>query len=300
MRLVTLLICLITLTGCSLPKVSAKRDWLTSIGSFGFVPLYPMREDIHVGDLRIHRIDISDNSLNSRPLDPLKGIFESKEERDKLLKRTKMALPRIDVTRTTDANFEASGLIGLWNSVFGVTYNRTEVLSVALTDLETEELEDHRLIEKFEDQVILMLSNEIKLKALCVAAKVMGDPKFKDTAISVVTRVGYANGIEYRRSRSGTLTVDGSTENAGTKTKASAKNSGTASGSGQSITAKFGTPLAFGVDAIMIDPKKLGDIDYGRTKSGAKKNLAQYCKDVTQPYVVSPLSNVITGARKRL
>ena len=57
--------------GCGAPKVDVKKQWTDAIHNFSLVPLYPMREDVFVGDVRIHKIGTdarASGALESRML----------------------------------------------------------------------------------------------------------------------------------------------------------------------------------------------------------------------------------------
>jgi len=45
-----------------------KERWADSVRNFALVPIYPMREDVYIGDLRLYRIESDPFSLNSRSL----------------------------------------------------------------------------------------------------------------------------------------------------------------------------------------------------------------------------------------
>ncbi len=53
----TLSITALALAGCASPQISVKEKWSRSIANYDLVPLYPMREDVFIGDVRIHRVE---------------------------------------------------------------------------------------------------------------------------------------------------------------------------------------------------------------------------------------------------
>lgn len=314
----------LAMAGCGAPQINVKKEWTKSILSYSFIPLYPMREDVFVGDIRIHRLDANQGSgLHSRPLGRLNGIDKMLSERTKnapphpktmnapnvngnqfrwvqntqndlltgLNRLRLMALPGITVTQISDVDASVSGLLGLWKTVIGTNFDREETTFVSLTGLETVEIADHQIAKAFRDHAKAMLDNEDKRLGICVAAIAMGDPRFEKTAISVLTRVAYARGAEFRRKSDSRISTNLSAENA--------ENSETdkASGNAVSQTTKaltlnevFDRPLAFGVDALMIDPTEL---------YGAPNSLADVCKKEAAGFEVSPASAQLTGARQR-
>ena len=68
----------LALSACDTPQVSVKKEWETTINSYGLRPVYPMRENVYVGDLRVTGHKKDDFSLNYRYFGQLDiaGVFK--------------------------------------------------------------------------------------------------------------------------------------------------------------------------------------------------------------------------------
>ncbi len=337
MRILGFFAALAMLTGCGTPTVSVKKEWTQSILSYSFIPLYPMREDVFVGDIRIHRLDADKSAgLHSRPLARLDrvpsrlvtregnapaylgtehmpkvsgerihwqqtvGEREIFTPRDASKRLRLMALPGIDLARISHADTKASGLLGIWNAVFGTTYDSEEAVFVSLTGLETVEIPDALIAGDFKEKAIKMLQpGSQDFLGICVAAKSMGDPQFKQTAISVVTRVAYARGAEFNRKSERRVSVELSADNsAGNGQEDTQNNANTRTTKTLKLNEVFDRPMAFGVDAIMINPAKLYDREIKGNAKGAK-SLSQKCDEKAGAFEASPASPYLTGAPNR-
>lgn len=326
----------LALTACAAPKVNVKKEWTRSIASYSFIPLYPMREDIFVGDIRIHRLDANLNSgLHSRPVARMatlnnwlngesgyapqypkttktpqvtenqirweqnvgeKNIFASTSVNNRL---RLMSLPGINVTRISHADGSATGIIGLWKRVIGTNFDSEETEFVSLTGLETMEIPDALIASDFLEKARNILSQKSSRLGICVSAISMGDPRFEKTAISVVTRVAYARGAEYRRKSERRVSVDVSVDS----TDPNATNGAQGKANTEATTALtlnevFDRPMAFGVDAMMLDPRVVF-AGLTEVERAGHKTLAKACAVEAEGFAISPASHVLTGAIKR-
>mmetsp|Transcript_28313 Transcript_28313/g.52726 ORF Transcript_28313/g.52726 Transcript_28313/m.52726 type:complete len:343 (+) Transcript_28313:1923-2951(+) len=326
----------LSLAACAAPVVNVKKEWTQSIFSYSFIPLYPMREDVFVGDIRIHRLDANRNfGLHSRPatrLPTLNSWLTSVEGRAPQYpetgagptvtnnqirwKQTKgsgnifetvnvtnrlrlMSLPGIEVTRISNAEASASGLLGLWKKVIGTNVTSEDTVVVSLTGLETMEIPDEIVAAAFRDEVTAILTNDDRLLALCVAGLSMGDPEFEETSISVITRVAYARGAEYRRKSDRRVSVQASVENTDPASPATANaKADTQTTKALTLNEVFDRPMAFGVDAIMINPRVFYAKLY-KEKRVAERTLVEACKKEAVGFAVSPASPLLTGAQRR-
>lgn len=366
-----------TLTACSSPGLDVKSQWSDSIVNYAMVPLYPMREDVFVGDIRIHVVEVGGSStLDSRYLGRLEDVDEGligKERRapnyinaefasgqgsqqpldlpgasqpgkaqmpqagsaasgegkgqkndgasvpdpelliagtqlpaerwpqptvdlaagridpnsgrllyDRQVDRLRRAaLPRLDAARITRAEAESMGIIGIFNFLVGGKVEDEETLMISLTKLETAELSDPDVIKVFHDQVKERLQNDDGfLMAVCHAALSWGDQAFDKTAISLVTRVFYARGIQYSYGDNFGAALQASIDPTGAKVRRLQKLGGGAEvgkAARLGLNEEFNVPMAFGVDAVMLDPRNLG-ID-----------LAGRCVDHQRKFRVSPV-----------
>lgn len=230
---VTVLICSVLLA-CGTPKIPVQERWAESIRNYALVPVYPMREDLFVGDIRIHDVEGSPYAINSRLLGhvPVEEALESKEKelptygksssppspkadppavwsqpesslrRDSPGNRLRLAaLPKIDAVRVTSGDVSGGGLLGLLSIVGGAGLESEQTLVVSLSGIETVELVDTQAIPHFAAWLSKRLSatdgDTNFVYAVCANAQRFGENAVKNTRISMVTRALYARGIDY-------------------------------------------------------------------------------------------------------
>ena len=136
----------IVFAACSSPSINVKEKWTNSILNYSFIPLYPMREDVYVGDVRIHRLDANEgNGLYSRYLTKIDvGLGDKETGRPSYAATGKnvpvtnggvtswpqatranslnqgsdadrlrlMSLPKIEAARITEADARGGGVLG--------------------------------------------------------------------------------------------------------------------------------------------------------------------------------------------
>lgn len=224
------LTCLSVFASCGTPKIPVKERWGESVRNFALVPIYPMRENVFIGDVRIHTSEGDPYSLTSRYLGhieveaalenlerslPVYGSSNSKpkptSEKPAWQQPTSnlsagnaadrlrlAALPKIDLTRLTGGDLGGSGVIGIWNFLIGGSAESEQTLVMSVSGVENLELPDPIAIGAFNDYLQLQFGKDSpELSAICSAARRFEDPKFEHTRISMVTRVVYARGIDY-------------------------------------------------------------------------------------------------------
>lgn len=365
MRKFILLASTAIVAACSTPGINVKEQWSDSITNFAMVPLYPMREDVYVGDIRIHVLDIGESdTLDSRYLgrlsalgdvytgvddalikkeqsapdysDPSFGentakleaqilkemgaVPEVKTDEDanastavaqaaallaeakqgvqrwtqpnttltpkrlgedrQIFRLRRAALPRLDAARVTSADAQAFGILKAWNYVIGGSVEDTETVMISLTRLESAELDETQVIKPFYEQVSAATKNDDEefLHAVCHAAKSWGDPTFEKTAISMVTRVFYARGVQYTYGETFGAALKASLDPLGDvadQAQGGSANGRFARAGRLSLNEEFNAPMAFGVDAVMLDPQAFG--------LGAK------CETINKRFRTSPL-----------
>ena len=177
-RLVLLLPCLLVV-GCStVPEISVKERWNDSIKSFALVPIYPMLEQVYIGDLRLFVNDSSPYGLSSRYIGHVEGIEDelylkeaalpvypktsappSLNDRsasmwqqptgqmilpgaDTQLRLRRAAFPSLTLVTVSEADLGGSGLSGLWNWIVGGSSRSEANLSLSVVGVETLELDD--------------------------------------------------------------------------------------------------------------------------------------------------------------
>ena len=233
--------------------------------NYSFVPLYPARGDVQVGDIRIHTIETAAETLDSRL------VSKASENRIVLSppKYTPAILPGIEAVRSVSIDAETSGLSGVLRDILGTRVDASSSLFVSLGSLTTAEVADHKVAAKFyqyiRDKAEQHPTGENHFVwGLCAAAKSLGDPEFDDIGISIVTRVVRAGEVTYY-SGSGLTNAAGDSQplaktgDAGAKATLEAQKNT----EGNSFTSKTGSNLpkanipggvVVGVDALMLRP----------------------------------------------
>jgi len=268
MHKVLLLSSIILIGGCTSPTVDVKDRWNRALINYSFVPLYPARRDVQVGDIRVHTIKNAAETLDSRLM--------SKASQNQIVqlppKFGPAILPGIEAVRSISLDREASGVSGFLRRFFGKQIDASSTLYVSLGALETAEVADQLVARDFYSYVRSSTASQRGeendfMWGLCVAAKSLGNPRFDDIGISIVTRVIKANEITYS---SGSALTNGAgniqrsvpIEEADSPTS----NSLPKNKDGNSFAALTGSSLpkatipggvVIGVDALMIRPIKV-------------------------------------------
>ena len=179
-RLVALLPCVacVVFAGCStVPQISIKERWNQSINNFALVPIYPMLEQVYIGDLRLFVDKSSPYGLSSRYIGHVDGIeneLYTKETKLPTYPKTKTppslaksppmwvqpddqisppgsvtqqrlrraAFPSMALVSVTDGELGGSGLSGLWSWIVGGSVRSEATLNLSLFGVETLELDD--------------------------------------------------------------------------------------------------------------------------------------------------------------
>ena len=367
MRKSFLLAALIGFLGaCSTPTVDVKSTWNETIANYSMIPLYPMREDVYAGDIRVHtsvlggsetvdsrflaRLDVNGELVNKEqgapdysdpdfaaiaksytpvgtgnpqktpqsppPADgatnraqipevaspqltgkverwaqPVKArILEPIGDADvKRLRR--FALPRIEAARVTTGDFSGSGVFGgIWKATLGAAFQDDETLLISLTKLESVELSDRDVVDKFRLWAIAALEDEKLTSALCHAGLRWGDSSLEHIRISLITRAFYARGVRYSFGDTYGAALVASVaqqetlpQGNGVADLEAGGNLGFKRTSGLGIEEDFNVPMAFGVNAATISPLRLDQAlrasDPGY--AGRNKPLSMRCRELT-------------------
>jgi len=216
------------------PEIAVKKRWVEAVRNFALTPIYPMREDIFVGTLRLSKIeDDNDFTLPSRSLGyvDLSGVLTNSERakptypkpvskdvknesgniaglvweqaenplgKKSAGNRLRLAgLPAVSLVRLTGAEAQNSGGAGAVAAAFEQSAN----LDIALLGIETLELDDITAAGIFQAEVIERLRSATNQGGLwrsgiCASAASMGK-SLDQTQITMITRVFYARGIQY-------------------------------------------------------------------------------------------------------
>ncbi len=254
------------------PVVDVKERWSRAVVSYSFVPLYPPRGGVEIGDIRIHRIKERAATLDSRILykaqDTTISFAEQKEE--------VAILPGIETFRLNKLNGDKILPQSFLRDLFGVNFESSASLSLSLTGLTTAELADIDVVGGFLDFLDERKNTDKFKRGLCASAITLGSGNLDDISISIVTRVIRASGVEYFASN-GFSTVPGASREPD-KTDGAA--TPVTQSDGVETTSRSGLrlekltldkPITIGVDALSILPAKLY-----RTNS---KNLRKLCDD---------------------
>jgi hypothetical protein len=188
-----------------------------------------MRENVFIGDVRVHTSKGDAYSLTSRYLGHIEveAALEESERRlpvygssnstlkpadGKLVWQQPLsnlsagnaadrlrlaALPKIDLARLTSGDLGGSGVIGIWNFLVGGSTASEQTLVMSVSGVENLELPDPIALEALDRYLKRFFLEDYNLSAICLAARRFNDLKFEHTRISMVTRVVYARSIDY-------------------------------------------------------------------------------------------------------
>lgn len=259
MRFLLALTTTVFAAACTVPQVNVKQRWNQALVNYSFVPIYPARGDLEVGDIRVHTVERAAEALDSRLISDWteNGILPMQPE------LTPAVLPGMEAVRSLSLDTEATGLTDLLRRILGSRVDVTASLYVSLQSLKTAEVADHKVARLFHEYVtekVLAQSADTNdlLFGLCASAKTLGNPNFDDLAISIVTRVIRAEKITYYSGNSLT-NVPTAQATADTVPATPSKNAGANSftfGTGSSLPLADVGPhgVVVGVDALMIRP----------------------------------------------
>lgn len=229
-------LCLATACGGPL-QTSVKKQWAQSVQNYSLIPVYPMREDVFIGTLRLKKKTESDDFLNSRSLGyidmsqallaeeagkptygksgTLKKITDptSKEQigwewsqPNSSLRQTGAqsqqrlrlsALPGISMVRLSEADLSQSGIAGLVAYAVAGRAKSGAFLNINLSGIETLEVDDVTALRVVRRDVVGRLSRDQNFRDAICAGAIALDTDLNDVQISMVTRVFYARGINY-------------------------------------------------------------------------------------------------------
>ena len=268
-------------TGCGVPFVDVKQRWNKAFVSYSFMPIYPARSDVNIGDVRIHTIEISAEALDSRLI--------SDYTNNKLAKKPDFAtavLPGVEALRLVSVDTESVGLSGLVRRLLGSKVEASSSLYISLQKLSTAEVADKDIARQFvkylqdeagptpyslakdvaDNRTRVNFENKF-VWGLCAAAKTFDDPEFEDLGISVVTRVVRSERIAYYSGRSLSNAPNPALKTSPAelpKDPADAAAQASKNATGNTFTAQTGSslpvqdlpePVVVGADALMIYPK---------------------------------------------
>jgi len=228
-----LMLCALFLVSCaSIPQISVKERWNDSIRSYALIPIYPMVEQFHVGDLRLFTGNTGPYDLSSRYLGYVDSIGDAlfdKEGRLPIFPKTSVApsnanrtivwpqpaepillpgsvteprlgmaaLPSIALARLTGGELGGRGISGLWDWIVGGNARSETTLNISVFGVETLEIDDITAYTLSNEYLEEKKESPAFQKGLCAAATALGDPNGTKSKIAVVTRVFYARGIKY-------------------------------------------------------------------------------------------------------
>ncbi len=176
---------------------SVKERWNESIRNYALIPIYPMVEQVYIGDIRLftgktnpyglssiyigHVPDIEDdlkykerelpiNPKTMQPPDPANksavwpqpdqpiSLPATTEDPDLRLKLA--ALPNIELASVTEADFGWSGISGLWNWIVGGHAGSRTTLRISVSGVETLEIDIISAYGNTKDHLEYMVSTE--------------------------------------------------------------------------------------------------------------------------------------------
>ena len=113
--------------------------------AYSFVPAYPARSSIKIGDIRLHRRAGGSQTFDSRLL------WSASEHGIKInpLVAEDAVLPGLDVMRLGAFDIRGNGLFGLLSKVLGTRIEATDALNIALKGMSTAEVSDPDVAQHF-------------------------------------------------------------------------------------------------------------------------------------------------------
>lgn len=232
-RIGTAASCVLFLVNCtSVPKTSVKDRWNNSIRNYALVPIYPLLEQVYIGDLRLFTRHTSPYGLSSRYIGHVVEIevaLKKKEGRLPIYPKTNVApssankttawpqptdpiilpgasmeprlrmaaFPHMALTRVTEAELGGSGISGLWNWIVGGSTASVATLNLSVSGVETLEIDDVTAYTVTKEYLEEQAASQAFRDGLCAAAATLGDPSGTSSNIAVVTRAFYARGLKY-------------------------------------------------------------------------------------------------------
>ena len=260
MKTLFVMICLTALSACSGLEPNVKERWTKNLTAYSFVPMYPPREDVHIGDIRIHRKTGGSSVLDSRLLWDWNTNPVVTRQPDEVV----AILPGIEVIRLGAVDVKALGLTGLLTQVFGTRIEATNSLHIALTDLTTAEASDIAVAQRFRSFIDAQFataqvggSHSDAVVGFCAGAITLDYDSLEDIRISIVTRTLRVGKIEYF-SGGGVSTIDGASNPA----QDASNPKGLDGQTGVAVTAAavindkqtLKKPIVIGVDALTLKP----------------------------------------------
>lgn len=300
--------------------VSVKKQWTESIGNYALRAVYPMRENVHIGTVRLMteegefyggqsrnygQINVSAflaTMLNNLPAyapsnntNLVSAVTSGDTTYEAWVQPTTAAprqdrlrlaaFPGISVVRLNSADFATNSLLSALSGAF----QERASLDIQLNAIETIELDDVSAFRVFETAFWTRLAQEKPFReALCRSATSMGIPDGQDMQLQMITRVFYARAIDYSYSDKSAAALRAVTGGAVANTvditnadvslpqeadsaevaasaaevtpgeTSNSVNVGSSSSQGLKLRQVFQRPLAFGVDAVAIEPYLLG------------------------------------------
>ncbi len=231
------------LMGCGdLPQVSVKKNWAKTITNYGLIPIYPMRENVYVGGLRVTgtaddpfslgyrnfgRADVSATlsaeikampelpettkvtTKDGKVTFPQTAEYDITKPRGKSNRMNLVALPSITIGRVSGADLAAKAPVGAAGAAFDAGFKASDNVHLALDGIESIELSDASAYEALKSacpnspDVTTKTALQASMAQLPKKAKkAKKDKKEAQSQLSIVTRVFYARSITYSADRS--------------------------------------------------------------------------------------------------
>ena len=272
MKITIIALSLVALASCAPTVGSVKQRWTKDLTAYSFVPMYPPREDVDVGDIRVHLDVGGSQAFDSRLMWDVKA--HGQIHQNHVSKNVPAVLPGLESVRLAALDVSSIGILGGLGKVFGSHVEATDSLHVALKDLTTDEISDVHVATKFRGFVGKRLTESPSdIEGFCAAAISLGyDGRLDRVRISIVTRLIRAGSLSYF-SGEGVSTIQGSSD-----PKATGQLNGQP-GVAARAAAKIGSEdgalkrnVVIGVDALMLRPEVLN------------KNLKSICSNYEKIY----------------
>ncbi len=219
------------------PNVSVKQEWTKAVRSFAMIPVYPMRENVYVGDLRVTgdrndpfalnyrnfgHIDVSsilEREMHALPEFPATSVPKNNElafkqptasgsintHRGTPNRLNMVALPGVELATLRGADLAAHGPVGGVAGLLNSGFRKNDVVKLTLKGVESMEIADQDAWQALLKRCSQLkgVTNSASSTALAASVRAVtkadkGPPK---PSLHMVTRVFYARSIVYTTTR---------------------------------------------------------------------------------------------------
>lgn len=219
------------------PNISVKREWTNAVRSFAMIPVYPMRENVYVGDLRVTgdrddpfalnyrnfgHIDVStvlEREMRALPQFPVteppsngqlafgqpKATGSINSHRGTPNRLNMVALPGVELATLRGADLAAHGPVGGVAGLFNLGFRKNDVVKLTLKGVESMEITDQNAWPALLKRCGQLKGVTNSVNSTALAASVRAVTTAEDgpakPSLHMITRVFYARSIVYTTNR---------------------------------------------------------------------------------------------------